>query len=75
MNEEELATSKVGEAFENLGASSKQAKVMAAQLVKRASQLAEEKKTSIMEELGKLLETVSFGARGRLKPEDEGDIS
>jgi len=28
-----------------------------------------------VEELGKLLETVSFGAQGRLKPEDEGDFS
>ncbi len=75
MNEEEEAISKVGEAFVNLGASPEQSQVMAAQLVKRASQLAAEKKSSLVEELGKLLETVSFGAQGRLKPEDEGDFS
>ena len=75
MNEEEEAICKVGEAFVNLGASPEQSKVMAAQLVKRASQLAAEKKSSLVEELGKLLETVSFGAQGRLKPEDEGDFS
>ena len=43
--------------------------------MKRASQLAAEEKSSLVEELGKLLETVSFGAQGRLKPEDEGDFS
>jgi len=75
MNEEEDAISKVGKAFMNLGASPEQSQVMAAQLVKRASQLAAEKKSSLVEELGKLLETVSFGAQGRLKPEDEGDFS
>ena len=75
MNEEEEAISKVGKAFVNLGASAEQSQVMAAQLVKRASQLAAEKKSSLVEELGKLLETVSFGAQGRLKPEDEGDFS
>jgi hypothetical protein len=75
MNEEEEAISKVGKAFVNLGASPEQSQVMAAQLVKRASQLAAEKKSSLVEELGKLLETVSFGAQGRLKPEDEGDFS
>ncbi|MEL0005591.1 MAG: hypothetical protein VW643_07305 [Opitutales bacterium] len=75
MNEEEEAISKVGKAFMNLGASPEQSQVMAAQLVKRASQLAAEKKSSLVEELGKLLETVSFGAQGRLKPEDEGDFS
>ena len=75
MNEEEEAISKVGKAFVNLGASPEQSQVMAAQLVKRASQLAAEKKSSLVEELGKLLKTVSFGAQGRLKPEDEGDFS
>ena len=49
MNEEEEAICKVGEAFVNLGASPEQSKVMAAQLVKRASQLAAEKKSSLVE--------------------------
>jgi hypothetical protein len=43
---------------------------MAKQLVKRAEQLSKEKNTSLVEELGKLLTTVSCGAQGRLKPED-----
>ena len=72
MNEEEEAICKVGEAFVNLGASPEQSKVMAAQLVKR-DQLAAEKKSSLVEELGKLLKR--FWCSGRLKPEDEGDIS
>jgi len=56
--------------MKNLGASPEQAKTMSEQLVKRATQLATQQKTSLIEELGKLLETVSCGAQGRLKPGD-----
>ena len=47
---------------------------MAEQLVKRADQLAKENNSSLIEELGKLLETVSCGAQGRLKPSDEAEM-
>ena len=74
MNEQKEAIEKVSEAFHKLGASNKQAKVMAEQLVKRANQLANKNQSSLIEELGKLLKTVSWGAQGRLKPEDGGDF-
>jgi len=70
MNEPEDAVEKVAQAFANLGANAEQSKIMAKQLVKRAEQFAKEKNTSLEEELGKLLTTVSCGAQGRLKPED-----
>ena len=62
MSEEQEAIKQVGEAFQNLGATDKQAQVMAEQLVKRAVQLQKQNKTSLIEELGKLLKTVSYGA-------------
>ena len=46
-----------------------QTMVMAEQLVEQPSNY-KEKKTSLVEELGKLLKTVSYGAQGQLKPED-----
>jgi len=70
MSEQEDAIEKVAQAFANLGANVEQSKIMAKQLVKRAVQLSKEKNTSLVEELGKLLSTVSHGAQGRLKPED-----
>jgi len=72
MSEEQKAIKQVGEAFQKLGATDKQAQVMAEQLVKRAVQLQRQNKTSLIEELGKLLKTVSYGAQGQLKPEDKG---
>ena len=75
MNESEKAMEMVARAFENLGSSKEQAEVMAGQLVKRASQFANERNSSFVEELGKLLETVSCGAQGRLKPTDIDDFS
>jgi uncharacterized protein with von Willebrand factor type A (vWA) domain len=64
----------VAQAFKNLGSSNEQARIMAEQLVKRADQLAKENTSSFIEELGKLLETVSCGAQGRLKPSDEAKM-
>ena len=74
MNEHELTIAQVAQAFKNLGSSNEQARIMAEQLVKRADQLAKENNSSLIEELGKLLETVSCGAQGRLKPSDEGEM-
>ena len=70
MSEQEDAIEKVAQAFANLGANTEQSIIMAKQLVKRADQLSKEKNTSLVEELGKLLSTVSHGAQGSLKPED-----
>ena len=61
----------VAQIFVNLGASEKNAQVMAKQLIKRAKQIAEEKKTSKITELQKLLEISVLGAQGRLHPSDE----
>ena len=71
MKEHEDAIQQVGQAFRKLGSSEEQAKVMAMQLVKRAIQLEKQNKSSFLEELGKLLQTVSCGAQGELKPEDK----
>lgn len=73
MNPEE-EIEKVSGIFQNLGAESEQAQVMAKQLIKRAEQRAEEKGSSKVEELQKLLEVSVFGAQGRLKPSDEADF-
>jgi len=75
MNENEKTIAQVAQAFKNLGSSTEQARIMAEQLVKRADQLAKENKSSLIEELGKLLETVSCGAQGRLKPSDEAELA
>ena len=75
MKEHEDAVQKVSQAFQKLGSSEEQAKVMAMQLVKRAIQLEKQNKSSFLEELGKLLQTVSCGAQGELKPEDKPNFS
>ena len=67
-------TPEVAQIFVNLGASEKNAHVMARQLIKRAEQVAEEKKTSKITELQKLLEISVLGAQGRLHPSDETDF-
>jgi len=74
MNEHDQTISQVAEAFKNLGSSTEQARVMSEQLVKRADQMAKVNNSSLIEELGKLLETVSCGAQGRLKPSDEAEM-
>ena len=74
MNEHDQTISQVAEAFKNLGSSTEQAQVMAEQLVKRADQMAKDNNSSLIGELGKLLETVSCGAQGRLKPSDEAKM-
>jgi hypothetical protein len=74
MNEHDQTISQVAEALKNLGSSTEQARVMAEQLVKRADQMAKVNNSSLIEELGKLLETVSCGAQGRLKPSDEAEL-
>jgi len=73
MNEQQAVIEKVAQAFANLGANAVQSKTMAKQLVKRAEQLSKEKNTLLMEELCHLLATVSCGAQGQLKPEDNRD--
>jgi hypothetical protein len=75
MKEHEDAVQQVGQAFQKLGSSEEQAKVMAMQLIKRAIQLEKQNKSSFLEELGKLLQTVSCGAQGELKPEDKPNFS
>lgn len=67
-------TPEVAQIFVNLGASEKNAHVMARQLIKRAEQVADEKKTSKITELQKLLEISVLGAQGRLHPSDETDF-
>jgi hypothetical protein len=68
-------TPEVAQIFVKLGASEKNAKVMAKQLIKRAEQVAEEKKTSKITELQKLLEISVLGAQGRLHPRDEAQFT
>jgi hypothetical protein len=51
-------------AFENMGAESAQARTMAAQLLKRAKQVAEQEKISEAAALSGLLEKVMAGRRG-----------
>ena len=75
MKEHERAIEQVRKAFENLGSSREQAQVMAQQLVKRAQQLQNQNNSTFLEELGKLLQTVSCGAQGELKPEDKANFS
>lgn len=58
--------------FLNLGAEKKQAMQMAAQLLKRAGQLSNERKITKTEALQGLLETVACGSRGDLKPSEQG---
>jgi F0F1-type ATP synthase membrane subunit b/b' len=71
MSKEEVE--QVAGIFRNLGADQQQASTMASQLVKRAEQLSDEKKTSKIKELQDLLETAICGAQGILKPTEKGD--
>ncbi len=71
----EKAIDPVAQGLTNLGASQEQSRVMAAQLVKRAGQLSQSRGTSFASELAKLLETVSCGSQGRLKPSESEDFS
>lgn len=57
--------------FLRLGAEKKQAIQMSAQLLKRAGQLSNELKITKTEALQGLLETVTCGSRGNLKPSEE----
>ena len=61
----------VSRIFQNLGVPEEQAMIMARQLIKRADQIAEEKNTSKIVELRKLLEIATLGAQGQTKPNDE----
>ena len=60
--EEEIA--KVAVIFENLGAGVEQSRVMAGQLIKRAEQVAEERKISKIEALETLLKQVIEARQG-----------
>ena len=62
------------QAFERLGATPEGARTMATQLIKRAKQLAIENNTSELAELKKLLETVTHGSQGMLKPSKQADF-
>ena len=61
----------VARVFKNLGADEAKAKVMASQIIKRAERIAEEKESSKVDELRKLLEIAVLGAQGLLKPSDQ----
>ena len=61
----------VARVFKNLGADEAKAQVMASQIIKRAERIAEEKESSKVDELRKLLEIAVLGAQGLLKPSDQ----
>ena len=61
----------IARVFKNLGANEAQAQVMARQIIKRAERIAEEKESSKIDELRKLLEIAVLGAQGLLKPSDQ----
>ena len=61
----------IARVFQNLGANEAQAQVMARQIIKRAERIAEEKESSKIDELRKLLEIAVLGAQGLLKPSDQ----
>ena len=66
-------TEQISGIFRNLGADHDQALIMARQLIKRAEQLAKEKKSTKVSELQALLETAICGAQGTLKPDKKRD--
>ena len=66
-------TEQIAGIFRNLGADQDQAINMACQLIKRAEQLAKEKKSTKVIELQALLETAICGAQGTLKPDKKAD--
>ena len=61
----------IARVFKNLGADEAKAQVMARQIIKRAERIAEEKESSKIDELRKLLEIAVLGAQGLLKPSDQ----
>ena len=61
----------IARVFKNLGADEAKAQVMASQIIKRAERIAEEKESSKIDELRKLLEIAVLGAQGLLKPSDQ----
>ena len=61
----------IARVFQNLGADDAKAQVMARQIIKRAERIAEEKESSKIDELRKLLEIAVLGAQGLLKPSDQ----
>ena len=61
----------IARVFKNLGADEAKAQVMARQIIKRAERIAEEKESSKIDELRKLLEIAVLGAQGLLKPRDQ----
>jgi len=63
--------SDIAEIFLSLGAEKKQAVRMATQLFKRAGQLSTELNITKAEALQGLLETVTCGSRGDLKPSEQ----
>lgn len=64
MNEDERGRAALVRAFAGMGAPPAQAAVMAAQLLKRAGQLARERGTSEEAALAELLEKIAAGRRG-----------
>ncbi len=64
MNDDE--TEKIASVFENLGAQKPQAKIMAAQLLKRADQMAKERNIPRLEALNYLLQVTIAGRDGRV---------
>ena len=63
--------SDIAEIFLSLGAEKKQAVRMATQLFKRAGQLSTELNITKAEALQGLLETVTCGSRGNLRPNEQ----
>ena len=64
----------IARVFKNLGADEAKAQVMARQIIKRAERIAEEKESSKIDELRKLLEIAVLGAQGLLKPSDQAGL-
>ena len=70
--DEEIA--QVARLFLDLGSEKKQATRMAGQLVKRASQLSEQRNIPKAQALQGLLETAICGAKGELRPSDQAGL-
>ncbi|MBU60988.1 MAG: hypothetical protein CMI26_00645 [Opitutae bacterium] len=68
---ENSETSDIAGIFSSLGAEKKQALRMAGQLLKRAGQLSVELNITKAEALQGLLETVTCGSRGEIKPSEQ----
>ncbi len=74
MDIEEKDVQKVAELFRNMGAKENQAEVMAKQLLRRAAQLAEERKISLFESTETLLKRVVQAQQGLL-PDSGSDFN